>query len=211
MFKAIVHEVLENMGGNNRLFVCPAHLINMPDSIDQLITDAITFNAGGEWFEIKCVEDTLQARQADSASNQGESITTTINGIVAKNTLDSLQATFHLLGVPMVAFVADNNGINRLCGSKEEPLYISTNRTTGGQAADRNQISITLEGDSIAGWNHMNAPVSVSINTNGELEFDNSSDPTLDAYINNAGELVLSGPNANLYELDTNGNLIYNG
>ncbi len=51
--------------------------------------------------------------------------------------------------------------------------------------------------------------ISVEVDENGDLVYDNANDPSLVLTLDANGDLIISGPNASRYYIDSNGDLIY--
>lgn len=51
--------------------------------------------------------------------------------------------------------------------------------------------------------------ITVTVDENGDLVYENINDPLLLLTLDSNGDLIISGPNANRYYIDSNGDLIY--
>ena len=51
--------------------------------------------------------------------------------------------------------------------------------------------------------------ISVYVNDNGDLVYNNDYDPELVLTLDNNGDLIVDGPNANKYTINSNGDLIF--
>lgn len=210
MFEAIKYEVGDNMGGVNKLFVCPAHLLIYGDVLNGYLLN-LAFANGGEWLEILCTQGSIQGTETNSATEAGDLKALAIEAVIAKQTPEKQIALESLKNVPCVVAFVDNNGFTKIAGSPSEPLFISTNNTTGAEQDSRNQSSISFTGNSTQSIPYLEGYANFNLTDSGELEFDNAMDPSLEASINEAGELILNGINSSKYTIDSTGNLSYNG
>jgi len=203
----------ESLPGTVDLFIQRHHLLNaLPLHQDGVITDTITFSSG-QWARYRFVPNSLNVKSMQGKGPEGPFTQVTLQFEIAGDNQSLFEAMRKLRAGRYVVLFRSNTGQLQLMGDNDHWAEIKVDQANDSRF---NGYRIEFKLKHPYGLYHYNgvvvghSPVYFNINEDLELEADTTPDPLLLPSLNADGDLILNGPNAAHYSLDTDGNLIYN-
>jgi hypothetical protein len=184
-------------------------VLSIPRAVAGIISDDIVLRANITWSRIGFASESAGFEEKATLSGSGELFKQTVMLQVPKDSpemvdyLNSVrQGTFALL-------IEEPDGGYRLVGHLDTPARLIADTLIDAKGSGRNAHPFQFEAvsrercpfytGSIAGLSML----MFSINSIGELLYENSTVPTTSCTINGSGELVITGPDEARYSLDT--------
>lgn len=141
---------MESMGGVVEFNFSPIENIAViPDAVNDCISTPITFSGANIFFQGKALRDSLNFSEKQKITNAGENFITEVTGMVPKLTVPYLNIFNEMKRHRFVLLVTDNNGLLRLCGTKEKGMRFSFDQDSKNRPGLLSgfQFSFTLESD----------------------------------------------------------------
>lgn len=211
-FQNIDRPTGKNVGGVVRMLACPVD--NLQTTNIRVVRGTgyvnvpILLKDGKQWIEFKHQPRSLKHKETTA----GDLFKDEVRWNLGKDEPVKVDQLTRMRKQRWVVLILNQNNQWIILGTPKEPAVFEwTERDQGDGPTKYNgyKCMFSLTRNVAAPFYRVYA--TFYINDEGELVFDNTFDPSLSASVNSEGELVLTGPNAGLYEINEEGYLIYTG
>lgn len=202
-----------NRGGMARLLMVDRDDVESSATriLDGYTTTPIQLKTGIQWMEVKLPPSVMEGMEKVSRGLANSLFGYELTWPVAKDMPERIDQFYRMEKKRFVALIQNMNGDWILFGTPEEPARFTwANRNQGRKPTDKNhyQLQLNVKRRQPAPFYRIYA--TFYVDEEGNLHFDNTFDPTLQAALDpDTSELVLTGPNADKYTIDSDGYLIY--
>ena len=204
-------------GGHLSFFIIrESDVISIPDPVDHQITSALTLKGGSGFSRWNFSPASMKFKQSERSSPHGTIYQVTIELFIPGDTLEN-SLTFEELRGParVISIIQTNNSEMKLIGEIDNPARVTfqTERAPGGTGQVGTTVQLSWESLHRAYFYKASVgvllPISVWIDVDGNLWYNNDDDPTISFTLDGAGDLTITGPAASQYSIDGDGNLIF--
>gem|GEM_PF-1579009 len=163
-------------------FLPVEYVISIPEPIDRLINQPVVVKAGYDWLKGYASIDSLRLSEKNQSNSQGKYVQADVEGFVP-DSLASLQLFSKMEGRPFIVKTIDNNGLSKIIGTIEQPVYFKVDYDTKTISQEKGYLF------SFSGLLLQRSPVYVSSNTGDDEQLYN--DVRVISYDSNGFPLVI--------------------
>ncbi len=150
MLKDIIKHQNDNLGGIFSLKVIPVEdITSIPETAEGVIHHAIITANNGRWLDFYATEYTLDYKEEQQSSEQGDYFSKVLTGKVPKNRPLLVDQFNQFKNRRFVLLIKYNNGTTILVGNIDEPLTFKSTHTSKAEFTARNETDFTFTGKGI--------------------------------------------------------------
>lgn len=140
----------DNLGGIYTFKFLPVEGIgSMPESYKGAVHKAVTVAAGYRWFDGYCSEESMKYTEEQEDSENGAFFKKTFTGNVPKDREEVVDTFETMKNRRYILDITYNNGVRKLVGTADEPLYFSSKFDTSKPVSGRHDHAISFSGGGI--------------------------------------------------------------
>lgn len=137
----------DNLGGVIGFkFIPVTDVQSIENPIDHVITTAVVLKTNKRWFSAYATQGTIGYSETSEQTAHGEVFKQQLVAIIPKDDKDKAVLFNKMRNQKFIVDYTDSNGLRKLIGSLEEPLFFSSSANTKTEMSGRNEHSITFYG-----------------------------------------------------------------
>lgn len=140
----------ENLAGLESIrIVHVSDVISIPRAgTDRVIVDAVEFSDGAGWTDIYCTRETIRVQEKPSNDEHGISYIISVSGSTPRDSAALIAQLDNMEERLYIVLGRDNNGVEKIYGSLDFPLELSTELDTQASVDDRAGYEVSFRGES---------------------------------------------------------------
>ncbi len=139
----------DNLGGIIRFKFIPVTDVESIDNpIDHVIATPVILKTNKRWFDAYATKGTIGFTEVPEKTANGDVFKLQFNAICPKDSADRSNVFNQMRNQRFIVDYTDYNGLRKLIGSLEEPLFFSSSLNTKTEVVGRNEHSISFYGES---------------------------------------------------------------
>lgn len=109
----------------------------------------IVFKNNYSWVNVEAITETMQYQETPQESDHGIYYKKRFVAKIAKDRAELIDLFNAIKNEKFIVLYKDANGLQKLVGTIDEPLFLKVNFDTKQQVAGRNEYDIAFEGDGL--------------------------------------------------------------
>lgn len=137
----------DNLGGIIRFkFIPVTDVESIASPIDHVITTPVILKTDKRWFSAYATMGTIGYTEASEQTANGGLFKRQLVAIIPKDDKDKAKLFNKMRNQRFIVDYVDSNGLRKLIGSLEEPVFFSSTQNTKTEMPGRNEHSISFYG-----------------------------------------------------------------
>jgi hypothetical protein len=139
----------DNLGGIVKFKFIPVDDVESIDiAIEHIITTPVVLKENKRWFDAYATLGTMQYTEVQEKTPSGDIFKCQLVAAIPKDWADISDQLNKMRNQRFIVDYTDSNGLRKLVGSIDEPLFFKSELNTKNEAAARNEHIITFFGES---------------------------------------------------------------
>lgn len=132
-----------NLGGLLKFKIIPVeHVSSIDIANNHVIEKPVVLNQGKYWYDVYATLGTIGYSETQKETENGSQFECVLSAVVPKDETINAHNFNTMRNQKFIIDYTDSNGMRKLVGSKEEPLFFKSEFTTKEEVAGRNQHRI---------------------------------------------------------------------